>query len=1028
MIPLKLTLKGIYSYREKQVIDFTRLTEANLFGIFGSVGSGKSTILEAISFALYGETERLNKRDDRNYNMMNLKSEELLIDFIFKAGDGEEYRFVVTGKRNKKHFETVGTFERKAYRKAPGDWEPVSVDSATEIIGLSYENFRRTIIIPQNRFQEFLQLGDTERTRMMKDLFHLEKFELSDKVVALEKKNDASRLQLEARIGQIGEVTEDQIALEEKALKELAETITKKDLLLQEKQAVELAQKITKDLLEARGEQQAKVKALSAQEAEIKTLESEVREYEACILKFKGDFDRLADLNKAIANRKKNIGEQEKELTRIQTEFSVANTAFKNLKAEYENREKLRKKATGLKTVIELKQLDKDKTELAARVKKGDDFLKENDDKQQKKNAEQKELNTCLSQLRKEAPDLSELSAISNWFTVKENLQANILRTKSEQKEIEDRLSNDLESQKKTLAQFAKQSVVELDLNNSSEQLIQVLHDKRDSLHEKIIELEAELRRLAGINKLEEHASSLKDGEACPVCGSLTHPHVLNITDVKSSIAEAEHTKSEHNRQLQSIDKFFTGFNKLETEHNAHTSEASKIVDRLARENTLLQEHLVKFTWQKYKPDDHEQVKRSFTAAEEFKLQTRSLEEQLHNTSDEIEKLVAQKTSAESKLTGIRNELVAMEAKIATRLSDLGLPGISALPDETPENIQVKIEELETRYGWLEREYPLKEKNISELRDKESKLQGNVESEKRTLSTDEVSLHELDKKVTNSLTGSGYASIGQVESIIQLNLNVDAQKNWVKLFQQELHAQKKLLDSLDEQAKGKTYDKAAHDLLLSDIQNLQPELDKLKDERGGRQKGIEQMKLNLLGLIELKKQLAKILMRGDDIKTLKQLFKASAFVNYVSTIRLRNLCNAANDRFHKLTRQKLQLEITETNNFIVRDFMNDGQTRSVKTLSGGQTFQAALCLALALADNIQQLTASKQNFFFLDEGFGSLDKESLQVVFDTLKTLRKENRIVGVISHVEEMQQEIDVYLRITNQDEEGSLVKASWE
>ena len=120
MIPLKLTLKGIYSYREKQVIDFTRLTEANLFGIFGSVGSGKSTILEAISFALYGETERLNKRDDRNYNMMNLKSEELLIDFIFKAGNGEDYRFVVTGKRSKKHFETVGTFERKAYKKNSG--------------------------------------------------------------------------------------------------------------------------------------------------------------------------------------------------------------------------------------------------------------------------------------------------------------------------------------------------------------------------------------------------------------------------------------------------------------------------------------------------------------------------------------------------------------------------------------------------------------------------------------------------------------------------------------------------------------------------------------------------------------------------------------------------------------------------------------------------------------------------------------------------------------------------------------------
>ena len=104
-----------------------------------------------------------------------------------------------------------------------------------------------------------------------------------------------------------------------------------------------------------------------------------------------------------------------------------------------------------------------------------------------------------------------------------------------------------------------------------------------------------------------------------------------------------------------------------------------------------------------------------------------------------------------------------------------------------------------------------------------------------------------------------------------------------------------------------------------------------------------------------------------------------------------------------------------------------GKVRSIKTLSGGQTFQAALSMALALADSIQHFTNPSQNFFFLDEGFGSLDKESLEVVFETLKSLRKENRIVGVISHVEEMQQEIDTHLRIINGEENGSRVFESW-
>jgi exonuclease SbcC len=191
---------------------------------------------------------------------------------------------------------------------------------------------------------------------------------------------------------------------------------------------------------------------------------------------------------------------------------------------------------------------------------------------------------------------------------------------------------------------------------------------------------------------------------------------------------------------------------------------------------------------------------------------------------------------------------------------------------------------------------------------------------------------------------------------------------------------------------------------------------------------LKRLREDLHHMTMLREALEKLETRGENIRTMKSLFKASGFVNYISTVYLQNLCNAANDRFFRLTRQKLSLEITPDNNFQVRDFMNEGKVRSVKTLSGGQTFQASLSLALALADNIQQITCSSQNFFFLDEGFGSLDKESLNIVFDTLKTLRRENRIVGVISHVEEMQQEIEAHLRIENDPERGSIIHRSWE
>ena len=125
MIPIQLTLEGLYSYQERQKIDFQNLTEAGLFGIFGSVGSGKSSILEAISFALYGETERLNARDKRTYNMMNLKSNRSYIEFDFINYENKKYRATREFRRNSKNFEDVKTSNVVFYEWKNENWIPL---------------------------------------------------------------------------------------------------------------------------------------------------------------------------------------------------------------------------------------------------------------------------------------------------------------------------------------------------------------------------------------------------------------------------------------------------------------------------------------------------------------------------------------------------------------------------------------------------------------------------------------------------------------------------------------------------------------------------------------------------------------------------------------------------------------------------------------------------------------------------------------------------------------------------------------
>jgi len=295
MIPIKLTLQGLYSYQDKQTIDFTQLTSAGLFGIFGSVGSGKSSILEAITFALYGKTDRLNlSGDNRNYNMMNLKSNDLLIEFEFETGKNQiAYRATVKGRRNGKKFEEVKALERSAYCKENENWIPIEPEFLEEAIGLSYDNFKRTIIIPQGQFQEFLQLGSTDRTRMMKELFNLQRFELYYKTASLETKNNARKQNLEGQLQQLGAIDPELIKKYEEQLEQIKAEIAKLSQTLSDYQKQEAQLKQLQELVKKLAETQVKLIHLNDQKSGFDALEKTISDYERCQVQFKSLLDTL---------------------------------------------------------------------------------------------------------------------------------------------------------------------------------------------------------------------------------------------------------------------------------------------------------------------------------------------------------------------------------------------------------------------------------------------------------------------------------------------------------------------------------------------------------------------------------------------------------------------------------------------------------------------------------------------------------------------------------------------------------------
>jgi exonuclease SbcC len=1028
MIPVSLTLSGIYSYQQPQTIDFTKLTEASIFGIFGSVGSGKSTILEAISYALYGETERLNQRENRGYNMMNLKSNELLIDFIFRAGDGEqEYRFKVTGKRNRNHFDRINTFERTAYQKQEEEWLPIDVGNAEQIIGLSYQNFRRTIIIPQGKFQEFLQLGDTERTRMMKELFNLNKYELFHKVTGLEKKNSDERMVLEDRLKQIGEIDASQIDLRKESLAGIQKNIEANAQALTEKQQVDSAFAQLKELFERIQVQQSTLLSLQAKEADYDKLGEQIRNYEYCLVHFKGLLDNQQSIRNEINRLSEAIGVQQAGLQKIRNRLAAEEAACRQLQATYDRREDWKKEAEELEKIVQVLDLESQAELRRERISNGEMFYSRAINNLAQIRQAQEALTAEIRVLKASLPNTAVLSAVSHWFAVNNQLQTQKISLISDAEQVHTKLRQLTGRKDELLIPELRALVPKANLQTALQPLLSLFEEAGSVLDRETGQLEQELQHLLLQSKLEAYATALHEGAPCPLCGSTEHPHKLNASEVNEVLFGRQQRKGQLLTSRALLETYGKKLAQLVVQDQAQREQLEQIQQKLKAQETSLDAHRQAFQWSDFRPDDEAHFKASLSEANRLQKEIEEKEGRLENLSRQLPTEEQNREKYRLALEKLQKEVAGISGRAGIYRDQITQLDIATYAHRKPADLREQAQKKLIQYESIEAGFRAAEKLIQSLRVESGTLSGSIQTGEDSLKNYQDQAEAVERQLQEHVEASTFSALNEVLAVLKLPLELEREKKRYDAFRQQLHTTQTQHHTLVEQAQGRNYDGQAHAELLADITRLREERNTLRRQSVTLENEISKLEKDLKLRRTLLQQLDTLQQRAEDISTLKKMFRESGFVNYVSSVYLQNLCKAANERFYKLTRQKLQLEITEKNEFQIRDFLHNGQVRSVKTLSGGQTFQAALCLALALADNIQQLTQSSQNFFFLDEGFGSLDRDSLQIVFDTLKALRKENRIVGVISHVEEMQYEIDTYLKIANDEVTGSVVYPSW-
>lgn len=1004
MIPVFLSIQGLYSYQETQEIDFQKLMSAQLFGIFGSVGSGKSSILEAITFALYGESERLNAREKRAYNMMNLRSETLRIIFDFESGSPTEfYRCEVNGKRNKKDFQQV-ELKRSFYKKENETLIPITETEIIAAIGLSYEHFKRTIIIPQGKFQDFVHLSSSDRTKMLQEIFQLEKFDLAAKTNALSKKNELEKERTQGELNVYESYKDENIAIFKSKIEENEQFLTKFKL-----ESTQISKEIEEYQVKIKKHNEyQRIKTdyeqLMLKSEEIKRIKIDLENYIHYKSIFQSDLLKLSFLEDQLLHQEKSLSAFTLTKTKILADLEKLTILKKSLEPDFEKVEIYKQEISDLKLAQSISEKKQAIQEVEKRVLNAQKWFDEAKQQQQKQQTELLALKEKINLLKSKTANQDELYQIKEWFSKFEFLQKKHTDSAQNHQKLK-------ENQEKHLfdyiSRFKMNSIDEvytyiLNSKTKNESLLQQLRTKEQDFLVK--------------QEVSRFSSQLITGKACPICGSTEHPDPISAHDVEDDLILLKNEIAKIEKTLSQI----STFEKAHLEFVLQQDHAKNNIQLIASDIEKAKEELdslrKKYSWTIY--ENKEAFDKAFELVKQHEKELVVVEKEKEKLEQENAKLLEQVEKGRVRFQDLVNEQTKYSSEIQTLESQIQLLKSISLTD-----FALEIEKKESQLNSIVLQF---NNTIKEIQTQEQLFAGN-EANINTLFIQKNKNLEDKTKITDLLVQKLIENNQTKEKIQEILLNeldeIQIRKE-IQQFDEKRIQLITIISSLEKDLIGFKPNEDHFKDLTAIFNEKQIKIQELTDDIATLKSKLIELATALEKKKLLQSKLEAILSRESSLRIMKDLFRGAGFVNYVSSIYLKQLCAIANTRFRKLTNQQMELEIGDDNNFYIKDFLHDGQLRHVKTLSGGQTFQISLSLALALAESIQQQQRNQQNFFFLDEGFGTLDKDALGLVFETLKMLRKENRFVGLISHVEELQQEIPLAIKITNDAKKGSIIQ----
>ena len=1023
MKPISLTIEAFGPYRDSVTLDFSALQDHSMFLISGPTGAGKTSILDAMVYALYGEPSGEVRKTDAIRSDFAEPERMTRVDFSFAIGEAQ-YRVERLPKQLVAKKRGTGMREQNAsatvYEMKDGEWKVIATsaaairDTVQRIIGFRKDQFLQVVLLPQGEFRKLLVASTSEREELLHTLFRTELYRKLQE--ALKAAYDDAKAGIEENLTKQAALIqsiphdEDTPVLTAQHVSELLvnrgpyrdELIVKRDEAVAE---VEQFNALRKEWAVYNQAQQSLTEAASildlvkAREGERSSLSEKVQlltsltpTYEL-YKQFSDKQGVLKNLESALSDAKKGVeiaSQHESKCTEAHDALAsqgetiqAKRTTLAQLRQQSEEFDELallHQELTSLKRNLEAQDREKSEADLQAQHKLVAD------------------LEVALGEARKQFQANSK--ALESIPRIQEQLSQ--LQRYSELLAQNQKIQNDIEAKDRSLA------AIDESVKNSKVQLERLEH------------LMAEGRAF-------ELVHLIVDNEPCPVCGSTEHPQLASKPELYPTKEEIEAARAVRDEALQKQaseigqkETLVIRLHELDEDVKDQVSKLTSAIDGFSEDifDSIQQDLLSQMDRLTALRSDTEQLSKTIATNED----------ELTGAKEKLGKLeIGHKELLES-LHDLEVQISSIQAKIDA-LSKI-------LPTTDLDAWRKQIESLETDINAYDEQVEVCKTNLEAAREQLNAKRGRLETLSAQVQEETNNLDVIYKEYTKSLESISLCEADFIELLGDYKA--------LDSFRTELHA----LDEAFNKAQA-VYD-AALKVTKSITEPSATVSDEVYDAAVERRdtivgnlaawdKETKHIETTLASLEELDVAMGEARNKVEFLSRLNDLanggeqgFKNVTFERYVLGAILDEVVYAANLRLQKMSRSRYSLERSDYTgggrgkqglDLAVMDAFT-GQSRPANTLSGGETFLASMALALGLADVIQSYAGGiHMDTMFIDEGFGTLDPDTLELAMETLVQLQSSGRLIGMISHVPELKTRIPAHLEVTRGDD-GSTAK----